>query len=122
MKKKTTTKKKPITQPAPASPPMIRLRLPSEKPTMEDADANGCIAVFWENGQHDIRRWDHPFHHEIKAWLGRLPEGILPREPSQEEKWRAEAALAYSKLPEATRPNKPGFIDGFLAAKKGGAE
>lgn len=107
--------------PQPQSPtPMIRLRLPSEKPTRED---NVFAVCKTPNNKTLILSWPIilPFSGMVTHWFS-LPEGILPREPSQEEKWEAEAALAYSQLPEATRPNRPGFIDGFLAAKKGGAE
>lgn len=111
----------PVAQPPAPQPPMIRLRLPSEKPTREDGDKMGDIATWGPDGVN-FARWDADIS-DVYAWApGRLPDGILPREPSQEEKWEAEAALAYSRLPEATRPNRPGFIDGFLAAKKGGAE
>jgi hypothetical protein len=119
-------------QPALASPPMIRLRLPSEKPTADDADDNSCIAVIWKNGQYDVRGWDWPFHPNIRAWLGRLSDGILPREPTQEEKWRAEFeewAVLERRAFMKKRPNGEYSSEAtreawyaFLAAKKGGAE
>jgi hypothetical protein len=107
-------------QPAQASPPMIRLRLPSEKPTREE---NLFAVCRTSDGYTIVLAWPKvlPFDHNVRFWFS-LPDGILPREPSHEEKWEAEAEEAWSQLPEATRPNKPGFIEGFLAAKKGGAK
>ena len=120
MKKKTITKKKPAARSIP--PPMIRLRLPSEKPTREDADINGWVYIFWSSGECDMTRWDVPFSKNIVAWLpGRLPEGILPREPSQEERLRTEFEEKFnSKYPDGSY--KEAAWQGFLAAKEGGAE
>lgn len=120
----------PVAQPAPASPPMIRLRLPSEKPTMEDGDKDGYVLVFWDNGQTTLRLWSIRFESAIIAWLpGRLPEGILPREPSQEEKWRAEFEAKFTdcnlwKQPDGkyAYPITKAAWRGFLAAKEGGAK
>lgn len=121
--RKTTTKK-----PAPASPPMIRLRLPSEKPTWEDADKNGCIFIIYEGnyeGKKDAMAWpwNKPSEGDEIAWFS-LPEGILPREPSQEEKWRKDFEEWWKDCGHSD--NRSIIADaawrGFLAAKKGGAE
>lgn len=113
-------------QPQP-QPPMIRLRLPSEKPTREDGDKSGDIVVFYKSGRvSGAYSWGTPFDvgtGEVVAWLpGRLPDGILPREPSQEERWRAEFEEKFnSKYPDGSY--KEAAWQGFLAAaKKGGAE
>jgi hypothetical protein len=126
MKKKTTTKKK-FAQP---SPPMIRLRPPSEKPTMEDADEGGDIVVFCAYGEFEPRKWESGFSEGDVAWLpGRLPEGILPREPTQEEKWQAEFEECFPDF-DLTKQENGEYLHahaatawrGFLAAKKGGAK
>jgi hypothetical protein len=112
-------------QPAPASPPMIRLRLPSEKPTREDGDKDGDIITFWDGGIIRFRAWDSPLpkFSTLIAWLpGSLPDGILPREPSQEEKWRAEFEKWWNTATEDSPVGKENAWAGFLAAKKGGAE
>jgi hypothetical protein len=102
--------------------PTIQLRTPSEKPTREDGDTDGYVLVFWDNGQTTLRLWSIRFESAIIAWLpGRLPEGILPREPTQEERWRAEFEEKFnSKYPDGSY--KEAAWQGFLAAKKGGAE
>lgn len=43
------------------SPPMIRLRLPSEKPTMDDADKNGVMPLIYE-GNYEGKKdaWHGP--------------------------------------------------------------
>ena len=107
------------TQPA-AEPaqPMIRLRLPSEKPTEEDADAEGDILVFKNNGTVVLMRWHAYFVPQYVAWLpGRLPEGLLPKEPTQEELWRKEFKAIFPEIAGVTEIN---MWTGFLAAKKGG--
>lgn len=119
-------------QAAPASPPMIRLRLPSEKPTREDAGIYGHVIVFHKNGTSSaMHSLDQDFDHTVIAWLpGRLPEGILPREPSQEEKWRAEFeglmhrsfAMGLNSDGDYAYPATKAAWRGFLAAKEGGAE
>jgi hypothetical protein len=150
MKKKTTTKK-PAARPIPppptkkfeahgeiywqdsqplASPPMIPLRWPSEKPTREDADKDGYVIVFRNNGIFVYQIWSSGFEDYTVAWLpGRLPDGILPREPTQEEKWRAEFEecfpdfdLTKQENGEYLRAHAATAWRGFLAAKKGGAE
>ncbi len=112
------------------SPPMIRLRLPSEKPTREDGDRNGNIIIF-ERDQCYRDPWHFPFVKAAAFWLpGRLPDGILPREPSQEENWRAEfeekfsSSLPMIRLSSGVYENHETSLiwTGFLAARKGGAE
>lgn len=112
------------TQSAQPQPPMIRLRLPSEKPTREDADVNGWVHIFWSTGECDVSRWEVPFSKNVVAWLpGRLPDGILPREPTQEEKWLVEfEAWLDKESPSCTAYAREAAWAGFLAAKKGGAE
>jgi hypothetical protein len=114
----------------PPSPPMIRLRLPSEKPTRDDCDINGWVFIFWSSGECDMTRWDVPFPKNVAAWLpGRLPEGLLPREPTQEEKWQAEFEQCFPDF-ELSKQGNGEYLHahaatawrGFLAAKKGGAE
>lgn len=122
MKKKTTTKKKPAARPIP--PPMIRLRLPSEKPTREDADEDGNVFTIFtcESGGKDSIKWpwNKPFDGDEIAWFS-LPDGILPREPSREERLRTEFEEKFnSKYPDGSY--KEAAWQGFLAAKKGGAE
>jgi hypothetical protein len=107
------------------SPPMIPLRWPSEKPTREDGDDNGDIVVFCTHGEFEPRQWKSGFGEGDVAWLpGRTPDGILPREPSQEEKWQREFSEWWTKTGHT---DHNGLIadaawQGFLAAKKGGAE
>jgi hypothetical protein len=120
-------------QSAPPSPPMIRLRLPSEKPTREDADEEGNIFTIYQlrdNKAVGVTNWiwNHPFDGDELAWFS-LPDGILPREPSQEEKWRAEFEAMFNKAydmakinGEFIRPHTFAAWEGFLAAKKGGAK
>lgn len=112
----------PIAQPAQSPTPMIRLRLPSDKPTREDGDKDGYVLVFWDNGQTTLRLWSIRFESAIIAWLpGRLPDGILPREPSQEERLRTEFEEKFnSKYPDGSY--KEAAWQGFLAAKKGGEQ
>jgi hypothetical protein len=111
-----------------ASPPMIRLRLPSERPTRGDADKEGTIIVFKKTGNTSFPSWMSTLDESVLAWLpGRLPDGILPREPSQEEKWRAEGEkiwldVSNEMLANDENGSKEVFLRGFLAAKKGGAE
>jgi hypothetical protein len=113
----------PIAQPAQASPPMIRLRLPSEKPTGQDADDFGDIVVL-EADRCYAFKWYQPFASTVIAWLpGCLPDGILPREPSQEEKWRAEFEEEWSRSGGSYSGTvKSDMWKFFLATKKGGAE
>lgn len=114
-------------QPQP-QPPMIRLRLPSEKPTREDGDFMGEVAVFCRRGTSNktyvvTQGFHDAFPPNAVFWLpGCLPDGILPREPSQEERWRAEFEEKFnSKYPDGSY--KEAAWQGFLAAaKKGGAE
>ncbi len=101
-KKKKTTKKKPaasqIPPPPPGwaavnndvyalpiapQPPMIRLRLPSEKPTRGDANKDGNIFVIFSHkvSSSDYTNccpytWDTPFEGDELAWFS-LPDGIL---------------------------------------------
>lgn len=111
-------------QPPATHPPMIRLRLPSEKPTREDGDADGDVMIFFNDGIA-ARPWNMNMGRNALAWLpGRLPDGILPREPSQEEKWRKEFSEWWTNTGHT---DHNGLIadaawQGFLAAKKGGAE
>jgi hypothetical protein len=119
-------------QSAPPSPPMIRLRLPSEKPTREDANEEGNVFTIFsrDGGAKDAIawNWDRPFDGDELAWFS-LPEGILPREPSQEEKWQAEFEECFPDF-ELTKQGNGEYLHahaatawrGFLAAKKGGAE
>lgn len=121
------------TQSAQPQPPMIRLRLPSEKPTREDGDKNGNIFAIHRTvdavNLAATYRWDRPFDGDEIAWFS-LPEGILPREPSQEEKWRAEFeglmhrsfAMGLNSDGDYAYPATKAAWQGFLAAKKGGAE
>ncbi len=129
-KKKPASKAKPAKKPAPASPPMIPLRLPSEKPTREDGDELGNISIFWDNGSVTEHGWKSGLSsspHAV-AWIPRrLPDGILPREPSHEEKWRAEGKKLWPEVADSMtaaniHDSKEAFLRGFLAAKKGGAE
>jgi len=122
MKKKTITKKNPATRQF--SPPMIRLRLPSEKPTREDADKDGEIGTYGPEGVN-FCKWDSDIS-DVHFWFqGRLHDGLLSREPSQEEKWRAEFEEWWEKVCR-NDPNASSFKEmawsGFLFAKKGGAE
>jgi hypothetical protein len=119
--------KKPAAHPIPPSPPMIRLRLPSEKPTREDGDEDGFIFTIYActGGKKDSLRWlwDQPFEGDELAWFS-LPDGILPREPSQEERWQQEFSEWWTNTGHT---DHNGLIadaawQGFLAAKKGGAE
>lgn len=108
----------PIAQPA---APMIRLRLPSEKPTKEDADKMGDIILFEEGGTFAYDPWHLSFSKEVIAWLpGRLPEGFLPKPPTQEELWRKEFEEWWNK--EGNYSDYDGaknlMWDAFLAAKK----
>jgi hypothetical protein len=99
---------------------MIRLRLPSEKPTRDDADRHGEIGIYGLEGVN-FCQWDANLVGVHYWFSGRLPEGILPREPSQEEKWRAEFEEKFnSKYPDGSY--KEAAWQGFLAAKEGGAE
>lgn len=112
-------------QPAPASPPMIRLRLPSEKPTREDADKNENVFLIYREasfGGIDAIKWHwrDSFTGSELAWFS-LPDGILPSEPSREERLRAEFEEKFnSKYPDGSY--KEAAWQGFLAAKEGGAE
>ena len=112
---------------------MVRLRHPSEKPTKEDADQDGCIFVIYEGnyeGKKDAIawRWDHDFDGDEIAWFS-LPEGILPREPTQEEQWRSEFEACFPDF-DLTKQDTGGYLHAhaatawraFLAAKKGGAK
>jgi hypothetical protein len=112
----------PIAQAAPASPPMIRLRLPSEKPTMEE---NLFAVCRTSDGYTIVLAWPKvlPFDHNVRFWFS-LPDGILPREPSHEEKWQQEFSEWWTNTGHT---DHNGLIadaawQGFLAAKKGGAE
>jgi hypothetical protein len=109
-------------QAAQSPTPMIRLRLPSEKPTREDGDAEGTIIAFGVRGVVFFPHWTHKFHKDVLAWLpGRLPDGILPREPSREERLRTEFEEKFnSKYPDGSY--KEAAWQGFLAAKEGGAK
>jgi hypothetical protein len=116
-------------QDAPASPPMIRLRLPSEKPTREDGDKDGDVIFFFVDGVA-TKPWNVVYGNGVVAWLpGRLPDSILPREPTQEEKWRAEFEECFPDF-ELSKQGNGEYLHahaatawrGFLAAKKGGAE
>jgi hypothetical protein len=112
---------------------MVRLRHPSEKPTKEDADQDGFIFVIYEGnyeGKKDAIawRWDHDFDGDEIAWFS-LPDGILPREPTQEEKWQAEFEACFPDF-DLTKQQDGGYLHAhaatawraFLAAKKGGAK
>jgi hypothetical protein len=116
-------------QPAQSPTPMIRLRLPSEKPTEDDANEHGDIVVF-EKDKFYRYYWARLFNAYVVAWLpGRLPEGILPREPSQEERLRAEFEECFLDF-DLTKQGNGEYLHahaatawrGFLAAKKGGAK
>lgn len=83
--------------PAQSPPPMIRLRLPSEKPTRGDGDKDGNIFTIFKglaSGQTESLKWpwNLPFLGSELAWFS-LPDGLLPREPSQEEKWKQKRSL-----------------------------
>jgi hypothetical protein len=117
-----------------ASPPMIRLRLPSERVTKKDADKQGnvFVVVAWKDPDETViirKAWRSPFEKGDLAWFS-LPDGILPREPSQEEKWRAEFEekmgidFNFERRSDGIYYYTPTFNAwlGFLAAKKGGAE
>ena len=122
------------TQPAAEpAPPMIRLRLPSEKPTKEDGDANGDIILFESHGRFAYDPWYSSFSEDVIAWLpGRLPEGLLPKPPTQEDLWRKEFEERMAELyGMERRDGNPDVYsshytqaawDGFLAAKKGGPQ
>lgn len=117
---------KPAAEPA---PPMIRLRLPSEKPTKEDADKHGEIGTYGPEGVN-FCDWDGDIS-DVHFWFpGRLPEGLLPKPPTQEELWRKEFEECMAELyGMERRDGNPDVYsshytqaawDGFLAAKKGG--
>ena len=127
--KKPARKAKPAKEPAarPIPPPMIRLRLPSEKPTREDGVYAVCKTP---SNKTLVLSWPIilPFNDMVTYWFS-LPDGILPREPSQEERWRAEFEVLFSKAydmakinGEFIRPHTFAAWEGFLAAKEGGAE
>jgi hypothetical protein len=112
---------------------MIRLRLPSEKPTKEDADQNGCIFIIYEgnySGKKDAMAWPWhmPFDGDEFVWFS-LNDVILPSEPTQEEKWMAEFEKCFPDF-DLTKQDTGGYLHAhaatawraFLAAKKGGAE
>ncbi len=125
MKKKTTTKK-PAARSIPPPPPMIRLRLPSEKPTREDGDKHGHIFALFKVASDttlaSTYRWDRKFDGDEIAWFS-LPDGTIPREPSQEEKWRAEFEEEWSRSGGSYSGTiKSDMWKFFLAAKEGGAE
>ena len=113
---------------AQSPPPMIRLRLPSEKPTREDANKDGHIFIICPSISGRIEvitwTWDEPFDGDELAWFS-LPEGVLPCEPSQEEKWRKEFDEEWERSLKGrflhVKPQEMAW-QGFLAAKKGGAE
>lgn len=135
--KRTTTKtkpKKPSIPPPPAAAPaapMIRLRLPSEKPTRWDGDKSGHIVVFYKTGNCcGAWLWKNQFEEKVIAWLpGRLPEGLLPKPPTQEELWRKEFEECFPDF-ELTKQETGEYLHthaatawrGFLAAKKGGQQ
>lgn len=113
--------------------PMIRLRLPSEKPTKEDADQDGFIFVIYEGNYKNKKdaiawRWDYDFDGDEIAWFS-LPDDIIPREPTQEEKWQAEFEKCFPDF-DLTKQQDGGYLHAhaatawraFLAAKKGGAK
>jgi hypothetical protein len=109
-----------------ASPPMTPLRLPSEKPTREDANEDGHIFIICPSISGRIAviawTWNEPFDGSELAWFS-LPEGILPREPTQEEKWRAEFLRWFKEEDgNVAREGLDWMWHAFLAAKKGGAE
>lgn len=101
---------------------MIRLRLPSEKPTKEDGDFDGDIMIFFGDGIA-ARPWNMNMGRTVIAWLpGRLPEGLLPKPPTQEELWRKEFDIWVNSCPYDLGKGavKDMAWKGFLAAKKGG--
>jgi hypothetical protein len=114
-------------------PPMIRLRLPSEKPTREDGDKDGNIFTIIKTSDGVstfVCNWPltKPFDGDELAWFS-LPDGILPREPSQEEKWRKDFEETFTDY-NLTKQSDGEYAysitratwQGFLAAKEGGAE
>lgn len=110
------------------SPPMIRLRLPSEKPTREDGDKDGEIGTYGPEGIN-FCKWDSDIS-DVHFWLpGSLPDDILSREPTQEEKWQAEFEACFPDF-DLTKQHGGGYLHAhaatawrvFLAAKKGGAK
>lgn len=120
MKTKRTTKTKKSSIPP---PPMIRLRLPSEKPTREDADGDGFILAVKADGRFRYLRYDVALPEYVTAWLqGRLPEGLLPKPLTQEQLWRKEFEewAANGDFDLGKGAVKDAAWEGFLAAKKGG--
>lgn len=115
-------------EPTQPSPPMIRLRLPSEKPTREDGDKDGEIGTYGPEGIN-FCKWDSDIS-DVHFWLpGSLPDDILPREPTQEETWQAEFEKCFPDF-DLTKQDTGGYLHAhaatawraFLAAKKGGAK
>lgn len=114
-------------QPAQFPTPMIRLRLPSEKPIREDGDKDGHIFALYK-GHPDVTlavtyKWDRKFDGDELAWFS-FHDGLLPREPTQEEKWQQEFSEWWTKTGHT---DHNGLIadaawQGFFAAKKGGAK
>lgn len=107
------------------APPMIRLRLPSEKPTKEDADETGYIFLTYKGkatGVIPIVKWpwDKPLDGDELAWFS-LPEGLRPKPPTQEELWRKEFEEEWKNVSTVYSDSlKEDMWHFFLAAKKGG--
>jgi len=105
--------------------PTIQLRTPSEKPTREDGDKDGRVFVLFigECSKSVLSTewcWSEAMPTTTVYWFS-LPDGLLPREPTQEERWRAEFEEKFnSKYPDGSY--KEAAWQGFLAAKEGGAE
>ena len=112
------------------SPPMIRLRLPSEKPTWQDTDGDGFVVVFSDDGVFFCQHKDVQKRNDLLGWIpGHVPDKIRPNEPTQEEKWQAEFEKCFPDF-DLTKQDTGGYLHAhaatawraFLAAKKGGVK
>ncbi len=118
--------KKPKT-PAKAAPQIshadhFRLRLPSEKPTIDDAGTDKCVVVYFKDGNSELvadRRYDDcPWCHEAVCWIpGRLPTSLIPKAPTPEELNRqAFEAWASKDGLHIEKPNGHEYAQPFTQA------
>lgn len=68
----------------------FRLRLPSEKPTEADADAEGDIMLIMNDGRFSYQYWNDPFHKDVLAWAAFPPAHLIPKPETAEERMRRE--------------------------------
>ncbi len=124
MKKPTTTKKEVTAQ------EHFRLRLPSEKPTREDADSDGGIIIFLKDGTNDTWSWSTSMNPDrVLCWLpGHLPQHLIPKPESAEDRMRREfEEWAKGEAMQLQSPNGITYSQPFTqsawlawqAAKKG---